>query len=249
MSRRIVVGLLALLTAAGSACGDKRDGTSSAPTAATRASTTTAAPATMGAGLPATGPATGAVLGVVGVSFDHVLDVRSSPGGDQLLVATLPPLADHVVPTGRAEQIGTTVWFEVTINGTTGWAEAAFRGYLGTTTDTTSNVVAKLGAIPSAASMLELGRIVADTAASTEDPVSRVTVAVAPTEDDLGEVTYDVVGLPDDAVYGIRLHVFGTPGTSNLPVSALEVPTRFSLKTVESTLLCGRGVTGDGRCV
>ena len=65
---------------------------------------------------------------------------------------------------------------------------------------------------------------------------------------DLGEVTYDVVGLPDDATYGARLHVFGTPA-SNLPGSALKRANRFSLKTVESTSLCRRGVTADGLCV
>jgi hypothetical protein len=60
---------------------------------------------------------------------------------------------------------------------------------------------------------------------------------VAPSEGDLGEVTFDVVGYPDDAVYGQRLHVFGRSGEGG----------GFDLKSVESTLLCRRGVA-DGVC-
>jgi hypothetical protein len=83
--------------------------------------------------------------------------------------------------------------------------------------------------------MLELGRIVAMAEASKE-VVSRVTVTVAPRlVGDLGEVTYDVVGFADDSVLGERLHVFGTPGDT------------FTLKTVEATTLCRRGVSADSR--
>ena len=107
-----------------------------------------------------------------------------------------------------------------------------------------------LGGVPTAASMLELGGIVAAATASVDDPVSRVTVTVAPSEGgDLGEVTYDVVGLPDDSVVGVRLHVFGTPTDADLPRSAFLQTSAFTLKTVESTSLCGRGVTPDGLCV
>ncbi|HUL99472.1 MAG TPA: hypothetical protein VLU24_08665, partial [Mycobacterium sp.] len=73
-----------------------------------------------------------------------------------------------------------------------------------------------------------------------ENPRSRATVTVAPTTvGDLGEVTYDVVGFPDDAIAGERLHILGTPGD------------RFTLEKVEATSLCRRGVSGDspGLCV
>jgi hypothetical protein len=63
-------------------------------------------------------------------------------------------------------------------------------------------------------------------------------MSVAPTVGDLGEVTYDVIGLGDDAVYGYRLHVFGEPVTDG-----------FSLRTVERTYLCSRGVDADELCV
>ena len=190
------------------------------------------------------------MLGVVGVPFDGVLEVLALPGEGQDVVTTLGPLADDAVATGRAQSFGSAVWFEVTASGATGWANAAFLAYLGSTTDTTAEYIALLGGAPTATSMLELGGIVAATAASVDDPVSRVTVTVAPFEDgDLGEVTYDVVGLADDSLAGVRLHVFGTPTDADLPRSAFLQARAFTLKTVESTALCGRGVTPDGLCV
>ena len=63
-------------------------------------------------------------------------------------------------------------------------------------------------------------------------------MAVAPTFGDLGEVTFDVVGLGDDALFGVRLRVFGTPGDES-----------FTFKTVERTLLCGRGISSNGLCL
>ena len=69
------------------------------------------------------------------------------------------------------------------------------------------------------------------------DPPSDIVIVVAPTVGDLGTVTYDVVGLGDDSVRGLRLLVFGEP-----------VSDGFSLKSVERTLLCGRGLF-EGLCV
>lgn len=192
-------------------------------------------------------PAAGAVLGVVGVQFDQTLPLRAGPGSGDT-VANLAPLAADLVATGQAQDAGTAIWYEVASGGVTGWADAAFLGYLGTTTDATAEIVARLGGTPTAGSMLELGAIVASTVASSEDPVSRVSVVVAPTSGDLGEVTYDVVGLPDDSILGARLHVFGTP-SGELPRSELvRSAGTFTLKTVESTALCRRGVTTDGLC-
>ena len=85
--------------------------------------------------------------------------------------------------------------------------------------------------------MLDLGMIVAQASAST-DPASRIRMSVAPTVGDLGEVTFDVVDLGDDALAGVRLHVFGTPEDE-----------AFSLRTVERTLLCTRGVSVAGLCL
>ena len=92
-----------------------------------------------------------------------------------------------------------------------------------------------LGETPSAETMLDLGLIVAEALASDE-PASRIVMSVAPTVGDLGEVTYDVVGIGDDSVLGFRLHVFATPD---------EGGEGFVLKSVEQTVLCGRGLSGE----
>ena len=68
----------------------------------------------------------------------------------------------------------------------------------------------------------------------------RSEMVIPPTVGDLGEVTFDVIGLLDDAQLGWRLHIFGQP---------TEGGEGFSLKSVEGTALCGRGVTDDGLCI
>lgn len=210
-------------------------------TTSSPAPTTTTPPTTTSttlAGEPIdVGPTQGDVLGVVGVTFDDVLNVRAAPGTDQTVIATLAPTADDVVATGKAWKLPASIWFEVTANGTTGWAGSSFLAYLGPVDDVTASVISNLGETPTASSMLDLGMLVADEFAIT-DPASKVTVTVAPTAGDLGEVTIDVIGLADDSVAGVRLHVFGTPDGSG-----------FTLKSIEQTLLCGRGVTGEGECL
>jgi hypothetical protein len=85
--------------------------------------------------------------------------------------------------------------------------------------------------------MEELGLLVAETFVSPE-PSSEIVMTVGPTPGDFAEVTYDVIGLGDDAVTGVRLHVFGIPADGG-----------FTLTSVESTDLCARGVTEEGPCV
>ncbi len=183
------------------------------------------------------GPGAGQVLGVVGVPSGDVLNVRAAPGADQRIVAKLDPLADDVVATGAARQLAQSIWHEVTAEGVTGWANRAFLAWLGGTDDVTAQIIDTLGERPSAETMLDLGRIVAEARASDQPP-SRITVTVAPTAGDLGEITYDVVGMGDDSVFGERLHVFGR-----------QLGQGFSLASVERTHLCARGVTDDGLCV
>ncbi len=182
-------------------------------------------------------PPNGTPLAVVGVSFDDVLNVRAGPGTSFEIVARLAPTAT-MLSTGEARLLPGSIWYQVSTGSTTGWVNSSFTGQLGAVDDVTSGIVASLGEIPTAASMLELGRIAAEARASVE-PVSRITVTVAPTSGDLGEVTYDVVGIGDDAVLGERLHVFGQPDGGG----------GFSLMAVESQILCGRAVTDDGLCV
>ena len=207
------------------------------------ATTTTAPPASTTTTLPGEaldfGPATGDILAVVAVSFDEVLNLRAGPGTDFEVLKKMPAREERVIANGRTRALPNSIWYEVTYSGVTGWASSTYLAYLGGTSDLTSQIVDDLGEIPQATTMEALGRLVADTFEPVERPL-RVEMSGEPSVGDLGEVIYDVVGFPDDAVRGLRLHVFGQPS---------EDGSVFSLKSVEAVSLCGRGVTDDGLCV
>jgi hypothetical protein len=235
------------------ACGDETSsdkttttasgGSSSTSVTSTTSSSTTSVPSGELPGEPFDdGPAPGSSLAVVGVRFDDVLYVRAIPGAKEEVIAELAPTG-QATATGQARMLSKSIWYEVDADDATGWVSAHFVAEPGDTTDITSQVVGSAGgSVPMASDMVELGLAVADSVTSSmesgegEGAVSTVMV-VEPTGGDLGEVTYDVVGYPDDAVYGQRLHVFGTPGEGG----------GYGLKSVESTLLCRRGVS-DGLC-
>jgi hypothetical protein len=172
------------------------------------------------------------------VAHDDILNVRSGPGTSFTVVAKLAPTAG-VVALGNARSVPDAIWYQVDTGTTTGWVSAAFVAIPGAVDDLTSTVVADLGSLPGAETMLDLGLIVADVFVSDEPP-SRVRMSVAPSVGDLGEVTYDVVGLGDDSLAGFRLHVFATPS---------EGGEGFVLQSVEGQVFCLRSVTGDGTCV
>jgi hypothetical protein len=214
----------------------------------TVATTTTAAPTPLSVATTTTipgelvlWPAEGSVLGVVGVAHDDVLNVRAGPSVGQDIVTTLDPTAADVVATGRSWWKPRSIWFEVTVAGTTGWVNSRFLGYFSFTDDATAEVVRELGGVtPRAETMLDLGRIVAEAFIfETEEATPRVTVVVAPTVDELGEVTYDLIGFLDDSIAGFRLRVLGAPDGDG-----------FSLVRVERTFLCwsDRGLSPDGLC-
>ena len=123
--------------------------------------------------------------------------------------------------------------------GATGWVSSRFVAYVGATDDITALVVDRVGEIPSAETMLDLADIVAGVMKSQGEPESRITVTVAPEVGDVGEVTMDILGFGDDALFGIRLVIFGQP---------IADGEGFSLMSVESTSLCGRGASADGLC-
>ncbi len=182
------------------------------------------------------GPAQGDVVAVVGVEHDSGLDVLSLPGSQGDVVATLDPLADDLTAQGEARQVDGSIWYLVAVGGVSGWVDSAFVQYLDGVDDVTSFVIADAGSTPKAEGMPDLGRVVAERLAST-DPPSRITMAATASSGSVGEVVYDVVGLGDDSLGGLRLHVFGTPDDDG-----------FVLKSVEQTFLCLRGVT-DGVCL
>lgn len=180
-------------------------------------------------GMPAT-------MLVLGVAADDVLNVRSGPGTDADVVATLAPLATDVAATGAARLLPGSIWLEVEHADGTGWANSSFFAFPGPTDDITARLLEAAGERPSAPTLEELAIDVAALVAS-EDPPSRIVISDGPDVGDLGEVTVDVVGLGDDAVVGLRLVVFAT-----------EEGDGFSLRTVEATDLCGRGVGLEDGC-
>jgi hypothetical protein len=239
---------LALILAACSGSGGEATTTTSEATTTTTAPVTTTAPETTTtvpettttgpAGDPVDfGPREGDSVAVIGVAHDDVLNLRSGPGADQDILAEIPNTYDGLVALGNTRDLGDSFWIEVDYDGTTGWVHFSYIGYLGVTTDETAAVIAELGEGPYAETMLDIGAIVASTFASDDEPESEIVLSVAPTVGDLGEVTYDVIGIGDDAVRGFRVHVFGQPDDET-----------FGLMAVEVTVLCGRGVTGDGLC-
>ncbi|MDX1510337.1 MAG: SH3 domain-containing protein [Nitriliruptorales bacterium] len=178
----------------------------------------------------------GAAYLVVGVAHDDTLNVRNGPGPGYDILTEIPPTG-QAVATGRDTIVDSGLWFEVDVAAVRGWASSSFLALAGATADITADVVADAGGTaPSAATLEELGLLVADLRAST-DPPSNVVIVAGPNVGDVGEITVDVVGLGDDAVKGERLAVFATPTDSG-----------FTLMSVEMTLLCDRGVD-SGLCV
>lgn len=185
------------------------------------------------------GPPAGAELAVIGVAHDDVLNLRAAPGADQPIVDEIPPTYDQLIARGETRSLP-AFWTKVDYEGTEGWVNLSYLAYLGATDDITSQVISEMGGRPEAATMTELGMMVAEAQASEDpDPPSDIVEVVEASVGDLGEVTFDVIGLSDDSVRGVRVHVFGEPSDGG-----------FTLRTVEQTILCDptRGVDDEGIC-
>lgn len=188
-------------------------------------------------------PYEGARLAVVGVAANDTLNVRAGPGTDYPVAFTLEPLANDVRATGHNRTVGEGTWAEVDANGRSGWASVAFLLQPGLVEDVTARWYPSPSDRPSATTMRALAQAVErrwrqDSIGSdgSDEPDSRVVVVDGPHSGDLAEVTIDVLGFHDDALGGVRLHVF-----------AGRAAGRFTVRTVEVTELCRRGVT-DGMC-
>ena len=174
---------------------------------------------------------------VIGVDYEDVLNLRAGPGVAAPVSDEIPPTFADLVAQGNTRDLSPGFWIEVAYEGTVGWVNLAYIAFEGDVTDETANVIDQLGERPVEATMTDLAEVVADVFASDEEQGSDIVQVTEVVEGDLTEVTYDVIGLADDSVRGVRLHIF-----------AEETSDGFSLRTVEMTLLCGRGVSG-GFCV
>jgi hypothetical protein len=200
--------------------------------------TTSAATITTLAGEPIEfGPAADDIVMVIGVAYDDVLNLRAAPGANQPISDEIPATFADLVAQGTTCDLSPGFWIEVDYEGTPGWVNLAYIAYEGTVTDETANVIDQLGERPVESTMTDLAEVVASVFASDEEPESDIVQVTEVAEGDLIEVTYDIVGLADDSVRGLRLHIF-----------AEETSSGFTLRTVEVTPLCGRGVS-DGLCV
>ncbi|HEY7824973.1 MAG TPA: SH3 domain-containing protein, partial [Acidimicrobiia bacterium] len=183
------------------------------------------------------GPREGDVIMVIGVRHDDVLNLRAGPGADQPIVGEIPPTFTSLVALGNTRDLDPSFWIEVDYEGTVGWVHMGFIGFEGMVTDETSHVVAELGERPVESTMTDLAEVVADVFDSDSEPESDIVQVTPVTTGDLAEVTYDVIGLGDDSVGGSRLHIF-----------AEETDDGFSLRSVEVTTICLRGVDEDRIC-
>lgn len=215
---------------------DTSSTTSSSTTTSTTTTTTTSTTSDL-PGEPFVGFAEdGDVLAVMGVAHDDKLNIREGPGTDQSLLTRVGPLEDDLTATGRARILTRSIWYEVSTNdGITGWANSSFLGFMGAVDDATAEFLDG-GDPPVTETMQQMGELVAAGFAST-DPASDIVQSVAPTSGDLHEVTYDVIGIGDDSVSGYRLHIFA--------VSNGDSDEGFTLKTIERTTFCGRGLAGE----
>lgn len=173
---------------------------------------------------------------VIGVRHDDVLNLRAAPGADQPIADEIPPTFAGLIARGNTRDLDPSFWIEVDFDGTVGWVNLVYVGYAGQVTDETSSVVSELGELPTEPSMTALAEVVASVFAS-EEPESDIVQVTPVGSGDLAEVTYDVIGLGDDSVRGLRLHIF-----------AMEDGDMFTLKSVEVTSLCGRGVDENRLC-
>lgn len=177
------------------------------------------------------------MLMVIGVRHDDVLNLRAGPGTNQSILEGIPPTFRDLVAQGNTRRLPSSFWIEVDYEDAVGWVSLSFIGYEGDTIDDTARLISEFGETPVESSMTDLGELVADAHATDDESGSDIVQVTPVTTGDLAEVTYDVIGLADDAVRGVRLHIF-----------AEEVTGGFSLKSVEVTALCGRGVDADRAC-
>jgi hypothetical protein len=174
---------------------------------------------------------------VVGVAHDDVLNHRAGPGVGAKILSEIPPTHDELTAVGNTRELPSSIWIEVEYEGDPGWVNLSYIAYAGPVVDMTADVVADLGGYPTNPTLTGLAGEIAEVFAEDEEPVSRVVQVTPVSGGSLGEVVYDVIGLADDSVRGLRLHIFAEQGAGG-----------HTMKSVEARLLCGRGVSVDS-CV
>lgn len=185
-------------------------------------------------------PYAGARLAVVGVAAGDRLNVRSGPGPDFDVVFELEPTAMTATATGHNRSVGEEgFWSEIAVDGRNGWANTAFLLQPGQVSDVTAALFPASADRPEAKTLAELAMAVGRLRAG-EDPELDIVVVDEVPGPDGGEVTVDVVGFGDDATGGERLTIAATGSRDG---------DSFTVRAVEATTFCRRGVTDDRLCV
>jgi hypothetical protein len=136
-------------------------------------------------------PPDGLNLTVVGVSHDGSLDVWQEPETLPIIME-LGPL-DTVQSAGEGFELADSTWWKIDADGTIGWVDASYlASWASPRLDLTASVVDEHGNLPTARTMEELGRLVAETLTS-EGYVSRIAMVEAPTVGNPQLATFDVV--------------------------------------------------------
>lgn len=195
-------------------------------------------------------PPAGQQLDVVGVIGTDVLNFRQRPDPSSPILATAPPATEGVTPplvvaTGVGQNFGNEVWWQVTIDGTTAWANARFLGMLGVSANTFDELEAEMASL-SAETIEELAEAIAATRSDGPIPVV-VVVELIGVDAPSSLATIDVIGIGDDAVRGERIHL----NLFNIrDIEAQEfIILGYEITDATSTAICGRGITVDDLCV
>lgn len=217
------------------------------------------------------GPSAGTGLAVVGIRHDSALNFRDAPNGtviarlDNVMdggrdpavyvrqpvsddIITTVDLQNGVVATGNTRQLSTTIWHELQVGDLLGWASGTFLAPLGAPRDTIDEVTDGLSGTPTDETLGALGLRVAALFESTGEVQSRTTISSRPgVFEAVGDITLDVLGLPDDAVRGYRIHINADSGAEDW-TQGDGGP--FTLRSVTVTPICNshRGVSDDGVC-
>lgn len=196
------------------------------------------------------GPSAGTPLAIVGVAYDDTLNFRVDPSPDADILESFGPLSGDLDTSalGSAWAAPSGVWWMVDVAGTEAWANQAFLGSLGTTTNAFDQLSAELEIVQY--DTVEAAALAVAQLRATEDPESSIVFAGEPLAFETGGFAIvDVLGFGDDSVKGERIRVeVRTVFDEESGEEGAQDVDHFVIVDIEITPICGRGLSG-GLCV
>lgn len=138
------------------------------------------------------------------------------------------------------------MWLFIDADGEQGWIAPDLIGFLGPVDDRISWFVSFYAGYRDELTIEELGETLATAHAASVQELSGNTLVPETRQvkvgvvDSVAEVTFDVIGSNDNASLGVRLHV---------SADASADQTSFTLRNVERTTICGRGLSASEDCL